>query len=77
MEIEIESESEDKEKGYGEYDLKCAVDTIIKAEEIKADKKLMDAIKPMLDKKVSAIKNISSLAELKKVAKEKINEPEE
>jgi len=77
MEIEIGMEKEDKEKkGYDEYELKDACHTLMRAEEIKADKELMAAVKPMLSKKAQAIKKISSFSELKQVAKERIKEIE-
>lgn len=71
-----ENSIEKKDGEYEEYELKCAVDTLLEAEKIKKDPKMMAAIKPLLDEKAGAIKSISSIADLKKVAKEKINEPE-
>lgn len=73
MEMDMEKETE----GYDEHELKCAADTLLKAEEIKADSKLMEAIKPLLDKKVQAVKKITSLKELRQVANKKVNELED
>lgn len=60
-----------EKKGYDEYELEDAVRTLCRAEEIKADKKLMKALTPHLGKKVKAI---NSVAELRNVAKTKILE---
>lgn len=80
MKIEIvggESEdSEEKEYGkFDKYEIECAVDTLLRAEEIKADAEKMAYIKPLLEKKVSSMKKtISSISELKAVRQKKAEE---
>lgn len=59
----MESEAQEKE-----WELEDAVRTLVKAEEIKQDKALMKQLGPHLDKKVKAIK---SIADLKRVKKER------
>ena len=73
MEIKVELEKEEK-KGPDEWEIKDAAQTLLRAEEIKADKDLMDKVKPVLSKKVKALKSIESFAELKEVAKKRIKE---
>ncbi len=54
----------DKKKGYDKYELDNAVETLQRAEEIKADKKLMKALGPHLAKKVKAITSVAQLREV-------------
>lgn len=74
MEVSIEmgkdseDQGEDSPKAYDKYELECKLRTLMEAEEIKADKELMAQLKPLMEKKVKAIK---SLAELRQVAKSK------
>jgi hypothetical protein len=58
----VEKEAEGKEKEYDKWELEDAARTLQRAEEIKADKKLMTALAPYLEK------NIKSLAGLRKLA---------
>lgn len=80
MKVEIEA-SEEKEKKYGKFDeweIKCAVDTLINAEEIKNDAAKMEYVKPLLKEKMEGMsKAITSLEQLKAVAKEKINKSQD
>ncbi len=62
------NEKETKDKEYDEWKLRDACDTLLRAEEIKADPKLMKALQPYLDKKVKAYK---SVADIRAVAKRK------
>jgi hypothetical protein len=58
-----------KEKKNGKMDkweLEQCADTIIKAEEIKADKKKMAQLMPFLQGKLSAIKSLQDLIDRKK-----------
>lgn len=71
MEIEMKEMGEENEMD--EYDLKCAADTLLKAEEIKADPKMMAALKPYLEKKAKAIKSIADL----RSARQEMNAQEE
>lgn len=73
MEVSIEmgkdsEDSKEEGKSYDKYELECKLRTLLDAEEIKADKELMAQLKPLMEKKVKAIK---SLAELRQVAKSK------
>ena len=78
MEIEIkmggEGEEKGKEKEYSEYECKHACDCLIEAEMIKKNAPLMAKVQPMLDEKMGALKKITSIADLKKVAKKKLAE---
>ena len=63
-----ETVSEKKEKKeYGKFDrweIEGAVDTIIKAEQIKLDKEKMKYVLPLLEKQKKALDNASSAAEV-------------
>lgn len=56
---------EKKKSGYDDYELDDAVRTLVRAEEIKQDKKLMKACGDRLDKKVRAVKSIADLRQRK------------
>lgn len=61
----VPSDGKENEDGeYEEYELESKARCLMEAEEIKQDSKLMEALKPYLDKKVKAIKSISQLREL-------------
>ena len=60
----INKSEEKKEKEYDEWELECKARTLLEAEEIKADDKLMTALKPYLEKKAKAISSIAQLREL-------------
>lgn len=68
----VESDKEEKgEKEYDKWELEDAARTLVRAEEIKGDKKLMDALAPYLDKQVTAYKSIAQLrAKSRKLANE-------
>lgn len=60
MEMEdMETEGEDEE--LDEYEVRCAADTLLRAEEIKKDKKLFKAALESLKEKRSAINSIADL----------------
>lgn len=62
-------------KGYDKYELESCVDCLVRAEEIKADKKKMKALAPMLEKKLAGFKRaIDSLDDLREYAR---NKPED
>lgn len=63
----MEMDMDDK---YGEHAIKCAAETLVKAEEIKKDAKLLALVKGELEKSAGAIKSIK---ELRKVASEKMS----
>ncbi len=81
MDMEDMSESEDAmdeandkpgEDAPDEHELSCAVDTVIKAEEIKADAKMWPHVKEALKAKGVAVnKAVRTLKDLKEVAYEK------
>ena len=58
---EVVGESEAK-KDYDKWELEDAVRTLQRAEEIKADKKLMEALAPMLEKGITSLKGLRKLA---------------
>ena len=69
---EVVSEGAEKKEEYAKYELEDAARTLVRAEEIKSDKKLMDALGPYLDKQVGAYKSIAQLrAKSKRLANEK------
>lgn len=69
--IEVEIENEEKEKGYDEYDCRHFAETLMKAEEIKSDPKKMAAAEKHVKKMK---KQISSIADLRKLANESSDE---
>ena len=60
-------ETKSKEK-YDEYEVKSAVDTLLRAEEIKDNKDLMKLVNVELGKKGKALNKITSLDALREVA---------
>lgn len=66
----IENEESDNESSEtpDEMEVQCWADTLMRAEEIKNDPQKMKHVQPLLKKK---LKTISSLADLRQVAKEK------
>jgi hypothetical protein len=54
MPMEHEMEDENGAKGYEDYELKEACETLLKAEMIKKDEKMMKALEPILKKKAEA-----------------------
>ena len=78
MEVKINAtpiESDKDEKKYGKYDeweINCAVRTIIEAEEIKADAEKMKYVGPMLEEKAAGLKKaITSIQDIRDLAKSK------
>lgn len=72
----MDIEKTNKIDGYEKYELENCVDTIFRAEEIKADKKKMKALAPFLEKKLKGYKRtIESLSDIK-AYKEEQNEEE-
>jgi hypothetical protein len=59
-EVEVEDEIEEEEE-LDEYEIRCAADCLLRAEEIKKDKKLFDAAIASLKEKKSAINSIADL----------------
>lgn len=70
----VEAKAPEKVKGYDKYELESCLRTLEEAEAIKADKKKMAALQPLLKKKVKVIK---SLADLKALALEMDDDEEE
>lgn len=61
-----------EEEAYDEWEISSAVDTLIRAEEIRKDPELMALVMPKIEEKQSALsavkKSPKSLADLKKIA---------
>jgi len=74
MEYDMDDESKDKSKKIDDYEVKHACETLIEAEMIKKNAPLMKLVKPKLAAKMGALKKITSIDELKAVAKEKMEE---
>lgn len=60
-EIKINVSQEPKKPKYDEWDIKDAVRTLIRAEEIKQDKELMSFVAPELEKQSKAIKSAAEI----------------
>ena len=58
----VEEGKTEKEKGYEKYELEDAARTLQRAEEIKADKKMMEALAPYLEKNITSLKGLRKLA---------------
>lgn len=74
---EAESDMEDmaeggEEEGYDDHELECKAKVLLEAEQIKADPKLMAALKPKLAQLAKAGDGIKSLADLREVAEKKM-----
>jgi hypothetical protein len=69
----MDEKESDKEE-YDEYEVKHAVECLIEAEMIKKNSALMAKVQPALDEKMSALQKISSIDDLRKVAKKKLAE---
>jgi hypothetical protein len=70
--VDVSKEEKDgKDKKYDEYEINHACDTLVEAEMIKKNGKLMKLVQPKLDEKMGALKKITSIDELKDVAKQK------
>lgn len=60
-EIKINVSQEPKKPKYDEWEIKDAVRTLIRAEEIKQDKELMSFVAPELEKQSKAIKSAAEI----------------
>ena len=65
--VDARSKKEGKEKKYDEWEIKDAVSTLKRAEEIKANKELMKLADAQIKKELKAIR---SVADLRKLAEE-------
>lgn len=76
MEMKPMEEDSDKKIGpYEDYEIECAVNTLLEAEEIKADAEKMKYVGPALQEKRDQVdKTITSLSDLKVKAKSRIKE---
>ena len=63
----MEEVSEKKGKAPEKWEIEGWADTLIRANEIKADKKKMDLVRPFLSKKLKAIRSIADLEERAKL----------
>lgn len=85
MEVKIHAEpvsEADQKKGkygkYQDYEIECAVRTLIEAAEIRGDAEKMKYVQPLLKEKASNMqKAIGSMEELRAVAKKKIESDDE
>lgn len=59
---EVVEGDKETEKGYDKWELEDACRTLQRAEEIKADKKLMLALAPHLEKGITSLKGLRKLA---------------
>lgn len=69
-EIKINVSQEPKKPKYDEWEIKNAVDTLVRAEEIKQDKELMAFVAPELEKRSKAITNAAEILYGTKTEKE-------
>ena len=53
----------EEDKEYEDWELQCKANTLVEAEELKADPELMKALKPYLEKKAKAYTSIAALRE--------------
>ena len=75
--MEVAAKPDKKKAKYEDYEIEGWVDTLTRAEEIKADAEKMNLVKPLLAKKAKAFKKITSLADLREVAEKKMYQKEE
>ena len=72
-EMEMEKNQKSKYGPYSEWEIKNAVNCILEAEEIKADKEKMKFVNTLLNKKSSAFKKaITSIQDIKDARQEKL-----
>jgi len=77
--IEIHPMDDMKEKTEGtldDYEIKEAMDVLVKAEEVKENEQLFSAAKKQMSKKQNSMQKITSLSGLKDAAKKRIKEIE-
>lgn len=73
----VENEKEKKYGKFDEWEIKCAVEDLLKAEEIKADKEKMKYVYPLMQEKLDKTKKaIGSLEKLNEVIKAKREAPD-
>lgn len=65
---------EENGEEFEDYEIRYAAETLLRAEEVKQNKKLYSAAKDELSKKGEAIGKITSLEQLRAVAEKKIRE---
>lgn len=58
----VDDSKEEKKEGYDKWELEDACRTLQRAEEIKADKKMMLALAPHLEKGITSLKGLRKLA---------------
>ncbi len=61
MKSEAMPAKEEKKDGFDKYEIDSAVDALLRAEDVKSDKKLMAACEGALAKKYKAIQSIQDL----------------
>lgn len=75
--MEMKIEGTKKSKGFDKWEVESWAKTIVEAEELKADPKKMEAIKPYLQTKIKAMDKIKSIDGLREKAKEVIENDDE
>ena len=73
---ESPSEEAGESKELHDYEIANHIETLHKAEKLKGDEKMMKMLQPHIEKHKAAANKITSIAQLKAVAKQKISEPE-
>lgn len=68
--LKINVSKEEPKPKYDEWEIKNAVDTLVRAEEIKQDKELMAFVAPELEKRSKAITNAAEILYGTKTEKE-------
>ena len=61
LKINISNDIDKPKPKYSEWDIECAVNSLIKAEEVKQDTELMALVAPELEKKLKAQKGIAEI----------------
>ena len=76
LEETMETESMGEDKAPEKHELDRHMSTLVDAEKIKADPNMMKHLRPHMEKHQQAMHKITSLDQLKAVAKKKQSEPE-
>ena len=76
LEETMENESMDEGAAPEKHELDRNMSTLVDAEKIKADPKMMKHLRPHMEKHQAAMHKITSLDQLKMVAKKKQSEPD-
>lgn len=72
LKINIATETEAEKPKYDEWEIKNAVDTLMRAEEIKQDAELMALVAPELEKRTKAVKGLADVLYGKEEVKKEV-----